>query len=64
MKKKRNKNCPTILQFEADKNQDLGGRGCVTKSVKRLTLDFGLGYDLKVVRLSSALCSTLGVEPA
>ena len=32
--------------------------------VKHLTLDFGSGHDLRVVRSSSASDSVLGVEPA
>ena len=34
------------------------------QSVKRPNLDFGSGHDLRVVRSSSALGSTLGVQPA
>ena len=34
------------------------------QSVGCLTLDFGLGHDLKVVRSSPEMDSRLGVEPA
>ena len=37
---------------------------CMAQSVKYLTLDFNSVYDLRVVRLSPVLHSTLGVEPA
>ena len=36
----------------------------VAQSVKRLTLDFGLGHDLTVVRSNLVLGSVLGMEPA
>ena len=34
------------------------------QSVEHLTLDFGSGHDLRVVRLSPVLGSALGMEPA
>ena len=37
---------------------------CLSGSVEHLTLDLGPGHDLKVVRLSPALGSALGMEPA
>lgn len=36
----------------------------VAQSVESSTLDFGSGLDLKVMRMSPALGSTLGREPA
>ena len=36
----------------------------MAQSVKHMTLDFGLGHDLMVVRSSLALGSALGIEPA
>ena len=39
-------------------------RGCLAQSVKCLSLDFGSGHDLRVMRLSPALGSVLRVEPA
>ena len=36
----------------------------VAQSVKHLSLDFGLGYDLRVVRLSLTLGSTVGKDSA
>ena len=36
----------------------------VAQSVKRLTLDFGSGHDLTVVRSSPMLGSVLGMKPA
>ena len=36
----------------------------VVQLVKHPTLDFGLGHDLMVVRLSPALGSALSMEPA
>ena len=35
----------------------------VAQSVKRTTLDFGSGHDLKVLRSSPALGSALSVKP-
>ena len=35
----------------------------VAQSVKHLTLDFSWGHDLRVMSLSPALGSALGVEP-
>ena len=44
----------------------MGGQclGDLVELVKCLTLDFSLGHDLRVVRSSSILGSTLYVEPA
>jgi len=36
----------------------------VAQLLKSLTLDFGSGHDLRVVRLSPSSVSELGVEPA
>ena len=36
----------------------------VVQYIKRLTLDFGSGHDLRIVRLSLGSDSVLGVEPA
>jgi len=36
----------------------------LAQSVKRLTLDFRSGHDLRVIRLSPTLGSALGVGPA
>ena len=36
----------------------------MAQSVERLTLDFGLGHDPRVVGSSPAFGSVLGVEPA
>ena len=36
----------------------------VAQLVERLTLDFGLGHDLTVVRSNLVLGSVLGMEPA
>ena len=35
----------------------------MAQSVKHLTLDFGSGHDLRVVKLSPELGSALSVEP-
>ena len=40
------------------------GGSVVAQSVKHLTLDFGSGHDLRVVRSSPASGSMLGIEPA
>ena len=42
---------------------DLTRGAWVAKSVKQPTLDFGLGHDLRAVRWSPSVGSTLGVEP-
>ena len=42
----------------------LPGGAWVGQLVKCLTLDFGSGHDLRVVRSSPQLGSTLNVEPA
>ena len=42
----------------------VGNGAWVAQSVMCPTLDFGLGHDLKVVGLSPALGSVLGMEPA
>ena len=39
------------------------GSTWVAQLDKGLTLDFGSGHDLRVVRSNPWLCSTLGVEP-
>ena len=44
------------------KRVEVGGLGA--QSVKLPTLDFGSGHNLRVMRLSPALGSTLDVEPA
>ena len=44
--------------------QKRGGGASVAQLVKRLTLDFGSGHDLRVVRLSPTSGSALGVKPA
>ena len=44
-------------------NKIFGG-AWVAQSVKHLTLDFGSGHDLRVMRLSPSLGSTLGMESA
>ena len=36
---------------------------CVAQSIKRPSLDFDSGHDLRVVRWRPMLGSTLGVEP-
>ena len=36
----------------------------MAQSVRYLTLDFGLGYNLRVRRSSPSMGSVLGVEPA
>ena len=40
-----------------------GGGPWVAQSGKHLSLEFGSGHDLRVMRLSPALGSMLGVEP-
>lgn len=39
-------------------------KGCPGGSVKRPTLDFSSDHDLRVVRLSPILGSTLGMKPS
>ena len=60
---------PRINESLLLKNQEFISRKqrwryLVSNSIKCLTLDFGLGHALRVVRLSPASGSMLGVEPA
>lgn len=50
--------------FLFKKKKKWGGGTWVAQPVKRPTLDLGPGHDLRVVKLSPVLGSTLGTEPA
>ena len=45
------------------KHSSYGSDAWVAQPAKQLTLDFSSGHDLRVVSLSHALGSALGVEP-